>query len=101
MSEAKYHYKDGTILNKYDSTKILHRENGPAVEWDDGEKWWYFEDKKHRLDGPAVEYSDGRELWFINDDRLSEEEFNNHPLVIEHRFQKALEEEISSCRCYI
>ena len=46
---------------------ILHREDGPAVEWDDGSKSWYIYGKRHRLDGPAVEYATGYKAWYIND----------------------------------
>ena len=37
----------------------LHREDGPAVEFADGDKFWYLNGKLHREDGPAVEYADG------------------------------------------
>ena len=49
--------KDGTI--KWYKNGLLHREDGPAIEWADGGKEWYINDKLHREDGPAVEYSDG------------------------------------------
>ena len=43
----------------------LHREDGPAVEWTDGEKQWFINGKFHREDGPAVEYS-GTKQWYKN-----------------------------------
>lgn len=30
----------------------------------------------HREDGPAVEYANGTKIWYLNGDRLTEEEFN-------------------------
>ena len=33
----------------------LHRLDGPAVEWADGNKVWYVNGHKHREDGPAEE----------------------------------------------
>lgn len=45
-----------------------HREDGPAIEWGDGTKYWYINGKQHREDGPAVEYRDGSKFWFINDE---------------------------------
>ena len=33
---------------------VLHREDGPTVEYSDGRKLWYFNDKRHREDGPAM-----------------------------------------------
>jgi len=34
--------------NTYEYYKgyLVHRENGPAIEWDNGDKSWYFEGKK-------------------------------------------------------
>lgn len=32
-----------------------HREDGPAVVYDDGTSYWYYEnDRMHRIGGPAV-----------------------------------------------
>jgi hypothetical protein len=42
----------------------LHREDGPAIEWDNGSKFWYINGKLHRLDGPAMCMSDGRQDWY-------------------------------------
>ncbi len=82
--EVKEYYKEGT--------KILHREDGPAVEYANGDKvwyknnlrhredgpavecWrykaWYINGKAHREDGPAYEWADGLE-WFINGKKIS------------------------------
>ena len=45
---------------------ILHREDGPAIEYADGDKAWYIDDKLHREDGPAVETANGHKAWYIN-----------------------------------
>jgi hypothetical protein len=44
-----------------------HRDDGfPAVEWADGNKWWYISGKLHRdNDLPAVEYACGDKFWYI------------------------------------
>jgi len=47
-------------------TKILHREDGPAIEWSDGAKEWFLNGKLHRLDGPAIFYPDVIKKWYIN-----------------------------------
>ena len=49
-------YKEGT--------DILHREDGPAIEYANGDKSWYKEGKLHRLDGPACEYANGNKFWY-------------------------------------
>ena len=54
----------------------LHRENGPAMEWSDGSKFWYAHGEFHREDGPAVEYVNGYKEWYLEGVQLTEEEFN-------------------------
>lgn len=44
----------------------LHRENGPAIEYADGDKYWYLNGKLHREDGPAIEHANGNKHWFLN-----------------------------------
>jgi hypothetical protein len=103
----KYWYSNGTCSNRYEINEILHRENGPAVEHTNGDKYWYLygrshredgpaseyangnkywfiDGKRHRLDGPACERSDGIKMWFINGVILKYEEFENHPLRIKY-----------------
>ena len=46
--------------------KIYHRENGPAIEWADGDKWWYLNGKRHREDGPAHEWYAGSKSWWLD-----------------------------------
>ena len=61
----------GTKLYYKDKEKtILHREDGPAVEYYDGDKDWYFNGKLHRIDGPAVEIVNGTSVWIINDEYI-------------------------------
>ena len=53
----------------------LHRIDGPAIEWWDGDKRWYQNGKRHRIDGPAVMYANGSKAWYINDKAMTETEF--------------------------
>jgi len=53
----------------HDKLHKLHRIDGPAVVYPDGEKRWYQNGKLHRIDGPAIEYSDGTKHWYQNDKR--------------------------------
>jgi hypothetical protein len=39
---------------------------------EDGNKWWSKDRKLHREDGPAIEYSNGDNEWYINDKKVSE-----------------------------
>ena len=56
---TKTYYKDKEMT-------IFHREDGPAIEWPNGDKSWYLNDKLHRVGGPAIEYADGSKGWFVN-----------------------------------
>ncbi len=53
-----------------------HREDGPAVENANGDKLWYLNGKLHREDGPAIEYANGNKYWYLNDKNYSESDFN-------------------------
>ena len=57
--------EDGTKqwYNDYDQ---LHRLDGPAVEYVNGEKYWFVNGLKHRLDGPAYEGSNGDKTWYVH-----------------------------------
>jgi hypothetical protein len=43
---------------------LLHRLDGPAIEWANGHKEWYQNGKLHRLDGPAIEWANGTKEWY-------------------------------------
>ena len=60
----------------------LHRVDGPAVEYINGNKYWFINGKRHREDGPAIEYNNGNKSWFLNDIRYSEEEFHQELIKI-------------------
>jgi hypothetical protein len=67
--ESKFYYRDGTTSEKRDFSKTLHREDGPAVEWANGDRDWFINGKYHRVDGPALEMVGVGGEWYI-DDRL-------------------------------
>ena len=76
------HREDGPASEHTNGDKFwyingeLHREDGPAAKYVDGDKFWFLHDKRHRTDGPAAEYADGDKSWYINGEQLSEDEFN-------------------------
>jgi hypothetical protein len=66
--------------NRYTTYRLngrLHREDGPAVEWTNGDKHWWVDGLRHREDGPAIEYSDGTKEYWLEGIEYTEEEFNN------------------------
>ena len=40
----------------------------------DGTKRWFLNDKRHREDGPAVEYPNGEKRWYLNSKEVSWQE---------------------------
>ena len=112
---SKYYYSDGTVSDLLLYTKKLHREDGPAIEWDNGDwAWfynnyphrddgpavresgalqWFYHGKRHRLDGPAFQpLGMGLPRWYINGgEQLSEKDFEAHPERQKYLFQQALE----------
>lgn len=44
----------------------LHRLDGPAIEYANGDKSWYVNGERHRTDGPAIEWTDGYNEWHVN-----------------------------------
>ena len=67
-----YHREDGPAIEQYNGDKYwfingkLHREDGPAIEQYNGDKSWYINGKRHRE--PAIEYNEYKLCWFINDE---------------------------------
>jgi len=92
MKVTKYIY---SIHSEYrNENGRLHREDGPAIEYDDGSEEWFLNGKYHRengpaiiyigsykswcnhgkyhrLDGPAVDYDNGEKKWFLNGKHIS------------------------------
>ena len=66
--------RDGT---KYWKTLngSLHMEDGPAIEWSNGDKAWYINDKLHRENGPVIEIIDGRKYWYLSGIEYTEKEY--------------------------
>ena len=90
IREHDYSMKDGLTITEegdkyYYLNGLLHREDGPAVEYHfNDEQWtnqdeydtfgsqirthkaWYSHGEYHRIGGPAIEWADGTNSWFVN-----------------------------------
>ena len=53
----------------YYLNNLLHREDGPAIEYTDGSEEWYKNGKLHREDGPAIKWVNGPKFWHLNGKR--------------------------------
>jgi hypothetical protein len=63
--------KDG---NKrwYTPNGVIHREDGPAVEYVNGRKCWMQFGKYHRTDGPAIEDAENETyIWYHKGERAN------------------------------
>ena len=74
---------DHNGTNRWYSNDKLHREDGPAVEYADGDKFWYLNGKLHRKDGPAIEGVNEDKEWWINGKRVSEKDVLNSSQTLE------------------
>ncbi len=60
----------------------LHREDGPAIEWNDGDKEWFINGNRHREDGPAVIYHNGTADWYLIDVEYTKREWEQEIIKI-------------------
>ena len=81
FDSKKLHRIDGPAVEWANGNKSYwvngkrHRIDGPAIEWADGGKQYWVDGKLHRLDGPAVEYANGHKSYWVDGKKLTEEEF--------------------------
>jgi len=45
----------------------FHRKDGPAIEYSNGNKYWYINGKLHIENGPTCKCNNGYKAWYIND----------------------------------
>ena len=75
------HRENGPAIQYADGTKFwfqngqCHRTDGPAIEWSYGTKSWWQNGQYHRTDGPAIERADGYKFWYIDGVYMTEAEF--------------------------
>jgi len=63
--------KNGVIIDSEGSKRwflndLLHREDGPAIEWASSTKEWWLNGLRQRVDGPAIEWLNGDNFWYSN-----------------------------------
>jgi hypothetical protein len=81
LGTNQLHREGGPAVEYYDGDRFwylngkLHREGGPAIEHSDGTKSWYLNGKLHREDGPAFEHPDGTKYWYLNGEHLTKQDF--------------------------
>ena len=78
---TKRHREDGPALESANGDKYwyldgkLHRVDDAAVEWANGYKAWYINGKRHRVDGPAIVRTNGDKAWYLEGKKYTQAEF--------------------------
>jgi hypothetical protein len=73
--QVQLHRIDGPAIEWADGNKAwfvngqLHRPDGPAWEGANGGKEWWVTGRLHRTDGPAIEWASGGKEWWVNGQR--------------------------------
>jgi hypothetical protein len=62
---TRFERRDGVITYRMDDNR-LHRADGPAKMWADGDYVWYINGQRHRYYGPQNQY----QSWWIHDERI-------------------------------
>ena len=58
-----------------------HREDGPAIEYEDGGKYWFINGKMHREDGPAAIVHGYRKEWYLDGKEVQPEDVVDYNLA--------------------
>ena len=74
MSNKSKFYIDKDKTKRWYLNNKLHRDDGPAVEWSNGDKAWWVNGYRHRNDGPALMYLSGSKYWYLNGKQYSSKE---------------------------
>ena len=75
---------------------VIHCEDGPAIEYSDGDLQWVFNGKTHRIGGPAYIGKNGTQFWSVNGKYHRED----GPATINHNGEKHwyLDDELIECK---
>ncbi len=73
---------DSTGTKRWYLNKLLHREDGPAIEYTDGATYWWLNGKRHREDGPAYKAAGEFEVWYLNNVIVQPFTLEQLPLIL-------------------
>ena len=69
--------------NYYNHAGKLHRVEGPAVTYTNGDKSWWLNGYRHRIGGPAVEWANTTE-WWLYGVQYTEDAYYHQLKTLEH-----------------
>ena len=70
LNKCKTEFLDKVNATRNNMKEYKVKQYGDRIEW-------YLNDKLHREDGPAIEYANGDRWWCLNGQQYSEQEFLN------------------------
>lgn len=75
ISDSCFSFNDDHVNYYYfnETCASLHRIDGPAIEFKNGESHWYQFNERHRMDGPAI-ISGAFKQWWLNGKQFETEE---------------------------
>ncbi len=73
LKNGGHRYLDPDEETWFNQDGKRHREDGPAIEYADGDKEWFLNGKLHREDGPAIEGANGNKSWYLNGEHHRED----------------------------
>lgn len=84
MNKDKFYYNDGSTSSVHDyissrGIRLLHRVDGPAVEYANGNREWFINGKLHRIDGPAIDptiFRNGSFRHYLDGESYSKEDYD-------------------------
>ena len=74
-SEVEYWPNGNKKSEIWNLGRKYHREDGPAVIFENGTKKWYRNGRLHREDGPAIEYAHGEVVYYLNGRQFTKEQY--------------------------
>lgn len=86
----------GWVYNNKHKTKeyyvdgIFHNTNGPAI-FSTKFKVWKKDGKLHREDGPAIEREDGTKFWFLDDEKYDEIKLKEECILSQYKGKYGLD----------
>lgn len=69
-----YEVKVYDYITEWYLNGLKHREDGPAIEWSNGDKEWYQHGVPYRKNGPTVERANGNLYWHNKKGELHRED---------------------------
>lgn len=57
------HKIDSDGIEFWYKNNLIHKDNGPAIIWPEGNEQWHKNGKRRRTNGPVMIYPNGKEEW--------------------------------------